>query len=141
MVQPQKIMHFCTLATVKHAKILFNRGFTKGNATYFLKKSSSPLFLQELRPLTPLNATYTFTSLTVIGMTKILCNTKLLLESEYFQPRVCMPDDFSDAKRVFEEVLINLITERVMLMYTGVQASSMRGMQASPLNACGSRPS
>jgi hypothetical protein len=59
---------------VQHAKILFNRVFTKGNATSFLRKSSSPFFLQELRPLTPLKATDRFTSLTVIGMMKIMCN-------------------------------------------------------------------
>jgi hypothetical protein len=54
--------------------ILFNRVVTKENATSFLRKSSSLLFLQELRPLTPLKATDRFTSLTVIGMTKIMCN-------------------------------------------------------------------
>jgi hypothetical protein len=54
--------------------ILFNRVFTKENATYFLRKISSLFFLQELRPLTPLKATYRFTSLTVIGMMKIMCN-------------------------------------------------------------------
>jgi hypothetical protein len=55
--------------------ILFNRVFTKENATSFLRKSSSLFFLQELRPLTPLKETDRFTSLTVIGMTKIMCNT------------------------------------------------------------------
>jgi hypothetical protein len=45
---------------------LFYRVFTRENATSFLKKSSSPFSLQELRPLTPLKATYRFTSLTVI---------------------------------------------------------------------------
>jgi hypothetical protein len=74
MVQPTKIRHFHTLAIVQHAKILFNRVFTKENATSFLRKSSSPFFLQELRPLTPLKAIDRFTSLTVIGMTKIMCN-------------------------------------------------------------------
>jgi hypothetical protein len=53
-------------------KIIFNRVFIKENATSFLRKSSSPFFLQELRPLTPLKTTYRFTSLTVIGMTKIM---------------------------------------------------------------------
>jgi hypothetical protein len=53
---------------------LFYRVFTKENATSFLRKSSSPFSLQELRPLTPLKATYRFTSSTVIGMTKIMCN-------------------------------------------------------------------
>jgi hypothetical protein len=53
---------------------LFYRVFTKENATSFLGKSSSPFSLQELRPLTPLKAKDRFTSLTVIGMTKIMCN-------------------------------------------------------------------
>jgi hypothetical protein len=64
---------------VQHAKILFNRVFTKGNATSFLRKSSPPFFLQELRPLTPLKATYRFTSLMVIGMMKIMCNTRAFI--------------------------------------------------------------
>jgi hypothetical protein len=53
---------------------LFYRVFTKENATSFLRKRSSPFFLQELRPLTPLKTTDRFTSLMVIGMTKIMCN-------------------------------------------------------------------
>jgi hypothetical protein len=56
------------------ANFLFYRVFTKENATSFLRKSSSPFSLQELRPLTPLKATDRFTSLTVIGMMKIMCN-------------------------------------------------------------------
>jgi hypothetical protein len=74
MVQPVRIRHSHTLAIVQHAKIIFNRVFIKENATSFLRKSSSPFFLQELRPLTPLKTTDRFTSLTVIGMTKIMCN-------------------------------------------------------------------
>ena len=57
--------------------------------------------------------------------------SKLLLEPEYFQPRACMSDEFSTTERVVEEVMINLMTERVMLMSTGVQASSTRGLKAS----------
>jgi hypothetical protein len=57
--------------------ILFNKVFTKENATYFLRKSSSPFFLQELGPLTPLKTTERFTSLTVIGMKKLMCNSML----------------------------------------------------------------
>jgi hypothetical protein len=53
---------------------IFYRAFTKENATSFLRKSSSPFSLQEIRPLTPLKETDRFTSLTVIGMTKIICN-------------------------------------------------------------------
>jgi hypothetical protein len=48
--------------------------FTRENATSFLRKSSSPFSLQELRPLILLKATDRFTSLMVIGMTKIMCN-------------------------------------------------------------------
>jgi hypothetical protein len=59
---------------VQHEKFIFNRVFIKENATSFLNKSSSPFFLQELRPLTPLKTTDRFTSLTVIGMKKIMCN-------------------------------------------------------------------
>jgi hypothetical protein len=56
------------------ANFLFYRVFTKENATSFLRKSSSPFLLQELRPLTLSKATDRFTSLMVIGMTKIMCN-------------------------------------------------------------------
>jgi hypothetical protein len=76
MVQPAKIRHSRTLPIWQPANILFNRVFTKENETSFLRKSSSLFFLQELRPLTPLKATDRFTSLTVIGMTKIMCNTE-----------------------------------------------------------------
>jgi hypothetical protein len=62
--------------------ILFNRVFTKENATSFLRKSSSPFFLQELRPLTPLKVKDRFTSLTVIGMMKIMCNNVDLTRSD-----------------------------------------------------------
>jgi hypothetical protein len=74
MVQPARIRHSHTLAIVQLAKIIFNRVFTKENATSFLRKSSSPFLLQELRSLIPLKTTYRFTSLTVIGMMKIMCN-------------------------------------------------------------------
>jgi hypothetical protein len=75
IVQPAETMHFCMLAIVQPAKILFNRVFTKENTTSSLRESSSPFFLQESRPLIPLNETYRFTSLTIIGMTKIMCNS------------------------------------------------------------------
>jgi hypothetical protein len=52
-----------------------------------------------------------------------------------------MSDEFNIAERVVEEVLIDLMTERVMSMSTCVQASSRRGLQASPLTTCGSGPS
>jgi hypothetical protein len=40
-----------------------------------------------------------------------------------------------------KEVLIELMTKSVMSMFVGVQASSTRGVQASPSTACGSGPS
>jgi hypothetical protein len=52
-----------------------------------------------------------------------------------------MSVEFSAAEKVVEEVLINLMTERVMSMSTGVQASSMRTVQASPSTAHVARPS
>jgi hypothetical protein len=54
--------------------ILLIRVFTKENMISSLKKSSSPFFPQEFRPLIPLKTTDRFTSLTVIGMMKIMCN-------------------------------------------------------------------
>jgi hypothetical protein len=60
-------------------KILLNRVFTKENTTSSLRESSSPFFLQEFRPLTPLKATYRFTSLTVIRVMKIMCNNQIHL--------------------------------------------------------------
>ena len=74
MVKPVRIRNSHTVAIVKHAKIIFNRVFIKENETFFLKKSYSPFFLQELRPLTPLKTMDRFTSLMVIGMMKIMCN-------------------------------------------------------------------
>jgi hypothetical protein len=67
--------------------------------------------------------------------------SNLFLEPEYFQPRMCMSDELSVVEKVVEEVLINLMTERVMSMSTGVQASSTRGMQASSSTARGAGPS
>jgi hypothetical protein len=52
-----------------------------------------------------------------------------------------MLDKFITAERVFGEVLIDIMTKRVMLMSTCIQASSLRGLQSSPLTARGSRPS
>jgi hypothetical protein len=49
-----------------------------------------------------------------------------------------MSDEFSTAKEYAREVLTSLRTERVMSergLSTGLQASSMRGVQASPLTA------
>jgi hypothetical protein len=54
-----------------------------------------------------------------------------------------MSDELSAAEKIVEEVLIDLMTERVMSMSTGVQASSMRGLPTSPSTrgAGPSRPS
>jgi hypothetical protein len=43
-----------------------------------------------------------------------------------------MSDEFSAVEKVVEEVLIDLMTERVMSMSVGIQASSTRTVQASP---------
>jgi hypothetical protein len=74
MMQPVRIRHSHTLIHRQPANFLFYKVFTQENATSFLRKSSSPFSLQELRPLTPLKETDRFTSLTVIGMMKIMCN-------------------------------------------------------------------
>jgi hypothetical protein len=55
-------------------EILQNKVFTEENTTSSLRKISSPFFLQEFKLLNPLKETYRFTSLTVIGMMKIMCN-------------------------------------------------------------------
>jgi hypothetical protein len=55
-----------------------------------------------------------------------------------------MPNEFIAAEKVVEEFLIDLMTERVMSMSAGIQASSTRGLQASLYTARGagsSRPS
>jgi hypothetical protein len=73
------------------ANFLFYRFFTKENEIYFLRKSSSPFSLQELRPLIPLKEKDRFTSLTVIGMMKIMCNKGVTVDldgvrtKEYFE--------------------------------------------------------
>jgi hypothetical protein len=50
-----------------------------------------------------------------------------------------MSDELSAAEKVIEEVLIDLMAEKVMSV--GIQASSTRGVQASLSTAHGSRPS
>jgi hypothetical protein len=50
-----------------------------------------------------------------------------------------MLDELSTVEKTLEEILIDLIAERVMS--TGVQASLTRGVKASLLSARGSRPS
>jgi hypothetical protein len=55
-----------------------------------------------------------------------------------------MSDEFSVVEKVVEEVLIDLMDERVMLerrMSAGLQESSIGGVQASPSTACGVGPS
>jgi hypothetical protein len=68
------IGHRRTLHIVQPVAIFLNRIFAKENTTSFLRQSSSPFFLQEFRPLTPLKATDRFSSLMVIRLTKIMCN-------------------------------------------------------------------
>jgi hypothetical protein len=46
-----------------------------------------------------------------------------------------MLNEFNTVEKIVEEVLIDLMTERAMSMSAGIQGSSMRGMQASPLTA------
>jgi Ni,Fe-hydrogenase III large subunit len=55
-----------------------------------------------------------------------------------------MSEELSAVEESVKEVLIDLMTERVMserVMSVGVQASSTRGVQASPSTARGSGPS
>jgi hypothetical protein len=51
-----------------------------------------------------------------------------------------MSDKLSSIEKFVEEVLIDLMTERVMSMSTGIQASSMRGLPTSPSIARGAGP-
>jgi hypothetical protein len=74
MMKPARIRHSHTLAIMQPTNFIFYRVFIKENAISSLRKSYSPFFLQELKPLTPLKETDRFTSLMVIGMTKIMCN-------------------------------------------------------------------
>jgi hypothetical protein len=55
-------------------EIFLNRVFTRENTTSSLRKSPSPFFLQEFKPLTPLKEAYRFTSLTITRVMKIMCN-------------------------------------------------------------------
>jgi len=50
-----------------------------------------------------------------------------------------MLGDFSVVEKYFEEILIDLMDEKVMSI--GEQGSSIRGVQASPSTAHRSRPS
>jgi hypothetical protein len=50
-----------------------------------------------------------------------------------------MLGDLSAVEKSVEEILIDLMAEKVMS--TGVQALSMAGLQASPSTGCRSRPS
>jgi hypothetical protein len=79
--QPTRIKHSRTLIHRQTMNFLFYRVFTQENATYFLRKSSSPFSLQGLRPLTPLKEIDRFTSLTIIGMMKIMCNNVISLQT------------------------------------------------------------
>jgi hypothetical protein len=50
-----------------------------------------------------------------------------------------MSDELNTIEKLTEEVLIDLMAEKVM--FAGIQASSMRGVQSSPSAARGSEPS
>jgi hypothetical protein len=52
-----------------------------------------------------------------------------------------MSDKLSTVEKDVEEVLIDLMTERVMSMYTGVQSSSTRGLPTSSSTSHGAKPS
>jgi hypothetical protein len=52
-----------------------------------------------------------------------------------------MSDELRAAEKVVEEFFIDLVIERVMSMSTCVQASSTRGLSASPSTAREARPS
>jgi hypothetical protein len=74
VVQHVTIWDHCTPKIGQGAMILLTRVFTKENMISSLKQSSSPLFLQEFRPMIPLKTTDRFTSLMIIGVMKIMCN-------------------------------------------------------------------
>lgn len=66
------------------------------------------------------------------------------LQTRDIQPRACMSNKLSAVEKVVEEVLIDLMTERVLFereMSMGVQASSTRGVQSSLSTARRSKPS
>jgi len=77
VVQHVKILDFRTLNTKQGATILLYRDFTKENIISSLKKKSSPFFLQEFGPLILLKTKDMFTSLTIIGVKKIMCNNHI----------------------------------------------------------------
>jgi hypothetical protein len=52
-----------------------------------------------------------------------------------------MSNELIVVEKIVEEVLIDLMTERVMSMSMGVQASSTRGLPASPSTDRGAEPS
>jgi uncharacterized membrane protein len=75
------IRHRRTLYIVHPATTFLNRVFTKENTISSLRQSSSPFFLQEFRPLILLKTKDRFTSLTVIRVTKIMCNIFLSIHN------------------------------------------------------------
>jgi hypothetical protein len=89
IVQHVETRYFRTLCIEQLAEILQNRVFTKENTTSSLRESYSPLFLQEFKLLILLKTKDRFTSLTVIGMTKIMCNNLLCLAFIVGCPNKC----------------------------------------------------
>jgi hypothetical protein len=51
-----------------------------------------------------------------------------------------MLDELSIVEKFVKEFMIKLMTKRFMSIYTGVQASSTRGIPASSSTTCGARP-
>jgi len=65
-------------------------------------------------------------------------HSTVTLQTRDIQPRACMWDKLSATEKIVEEVLIDLMTETVMskrVMFGSIQASSVRGLQASSSTA------
>jgi hypothetical protein len=71
----------------------------------------------------------------------LITMSKLFPEPANCSPRVRMSEALSAAEKAAEEVLIDLMTEKAMLMFEVIQASSTRIVQASPSNSHGAGPS
>jgi hypothetical protein len=78
-------------------------------------------------------------SLFRVVFTKTLPPIEWLFIDLSIRYRACMSDELSAVEKSVEEVLIDLMAEKVMS--AGIQASSTRGVQASPSTARGSGPS
>jgi hypothetical protein len=74
MVQPVMILYRHTLNTKKGATIPFYKVFTKEKIIFIFLGKCVFILLQGFRPLILLKTKDRFTSLTFIGVTKIMCN-------------------------------------------------------------------